>query len=121
MEHKKRLCGQLGTSPEAVASNTCHRLVFRFAESPYLTATLSAAINRPFVTIPVLNSVVVAVGRWPQLIGQLSVLFSLKEGGRPLVSHLVPSHSGSHYRLNLQGLALRGWEWRPLTTLRMLS
>lgn len=95
MEHKKSLCGHLGISPESVASNTCHQFVFQFVKIPYLAATLSAAINSPFLIIPVLNSVVVAEGRPPQLIGQFFVLFGLNGGERPLVSKLIFGHSGS--------------------------
>lgn len=54
---------------------------------PHLTAALRAAINSPFLIIPVLNSVVVAERRPPQLNGQLFVLFSLKGGERSLVSY----------------------------------
>lgn len=90
------MCGLLGISPEAVASNTCHRFVFQFVKSPYLTAALGAAINGPFLVIPVLNSVVVAEGRPPQLNGQLFVLFSLKGGERSSVSNLISGRSGSH-------------------------
>lgn len=70
--------------------------MFQFVKSPYLTAALGAAVDGPFLVVPVLNSVVVAEGRPPQLIGQLFVLFSLKGGERSSVSNLIPSRSGSH-------------------------
>lgn len=58
--------------------------------------TLSAAINSPFLVIPVLNSIVVAERRPLQLVGQLFVLFSLKRdrGERSLVSNLILNPSG---------------------------
>jgi len=65
---------------------THNHFLFHSGMIPHLTAALRAAINGPLLVIPVLNSIVVAEGRPPQLNGQLFVLFSLEGGERSLVS-----------------------------------
>lgn len=67
---------------------------------PYLAVTLGAAVYGPLLIVPVLDSVVEAEGRPPQLTGQLSVLFRLK-GGK---AHESPVSHGATYG-DLQGLA----------------
>ena len=97
MEHEKSLCSHLALSSESVPSSGVS-----VRQEPYLAATLSAAVHRPLVTSPVLDSVVVAEWGPPQLIGQLFVLFGLKGGERLLASSLTfspsassPSHAGA--------------------------
>ena len=97
MEHEKSLCSHLALSSESVPS-----ICVSVRREPYLAATLSAAVHRPLVTSPVLDSVVVAEWGPPQLIGQLFVLFGLKGGERLLASSLTfspsassPSHAGA--------------------------
>lgn len=51
---------------------------------PYLAVTLCATIYSPLLVVPVLDSIVEAEGRPPQLASQLSVLFRLK--GKTLMS-----------------------------------
>lgn len=74
--------------------NTCHRFLFQSGMSPYLTAALGTTIDGPLLIVPVLNSIVVAEGRPPQLNGQFFVLFSLEGGERSLVSVFIFCHWG---------------------------
>lgn len=55
---------------------------------PYLAVTLCATIYSPLLVVPVLDSIVEAEGRPPQLASQLSVLFRLK--GKTLMSVQTP-------------------------------
>lgn len=106
MEHKKGLCGYLDLPPETVASDA-PSIRISVSRAPYLAATLGAAVHRPLLAIPVLDSIVVAERGPPQLIDQLFVLFSLKGGERSLASSLTFGPSASSV-VHVRGLVLAG-------------